>query len=490
MNLNRTSTLPLFPDEVGLPTKRLLVGLPLVVSVVTVILLEQTVVLYVLLGSVAAVILGWFLYRFADRSVTKALFIILLVTISLQHNYLGLPLDPTRVSRLLLFLYIIKSLHGGELRWEKTALNGAILLLFLVFFASTLVADEIGTSLVYLKCYLYMGIFYFVVIHILRERTFTVKAFKTYAVLAFLIGLYGIWQFSRFFGQAIANVASEVTLGLPRAGGLSSSVNWFGAYLGSAFPLVVGFFLGAKEKRDKAFWLVVVIVILGGLLFTVSRSALFSFGCTIIVLCIYSKVLRREYLKTAAQSLYILAPLGIFLTREIYFFYIGMRNLLQQSLTLYAHLSTELHLWLYKAAIKMFLHNPVLGVGIGNFYNNLREYMEPHPVLNKQCLEAFSRGVRLAAHSSWLDILSEVGIIGFIAYLLVLMVAFRYFHMANRKFLTSDPQLFYLSTGLMGGMISICFSGLFQSYTMTVLHWFFVACSYVMFSLARKGENK
>lgn len=489
MNLNRTSTLPLFPDEVGLPTKRLLVGLPLVVSVVTVILLEQTVVLYVLLGSVAAVILGWFLYHFADRSVTKALFMILLVTISLQQNYLGLPLDPTRVSRFLLFLYIIKSLHGGELRWEKTALNGAVLLMLLVFLTSTLVAEEVGSSLIYLKVYLYMGILYFVVIHILRDRGFTIKTLKAFAILGLLSALSGVWQFIGSFGAAASRVVSETTFGLPRARGLYIDANWLGAYLGTTFLLAVSLSLGAKGKKEKASWLAVAVITLGGLLFTVSRSAMFGLGSAVLILCIYSRVLRRGYLKAGVQSLYVLVPLILLFWREFYLFYIGMRNLFVKSMAVYAHMSTEMHLWLYKTATKMFLQNPVLGVGVGNFHNNLREYMEPHPVLNRTWWWATTHEVRFAVHSSWLDLLSDTGILGFIAYLLVIAVVFRYFHLANRKFLRSDPQLFYLSTALMGGMISLCFSGFFYSYLMTAMHWFFVASSYVMFSLASRGER-
>jgi len=41
----------------------------------------------------------------------------------------------------------------------------------------------------------------------------------------------------------------------------------------------------------------------------------------------------------------------------------------------------------------------------------------------------------------------------------------------------------------MGGMISLCFGGLFYSYQQTPMHWFFVGSSYVMFSLAGKGEG-
>jgi len=168
-----------------------------------------------------------------------------------------------------------------------------------------------------------------------------------------------------------------------------------------------------------------------------------------------------------------------------------MRNLFLKSLSVYAHMSTELHLWMYKTALKIFLHNPVLGVGLGNFHNNLREYMEPHPVVNRMWWWATARDIRVSVHSSWLDLLSDAGIMGMMAYLLVLAIVFRYFHLANRRFLTSDLQLFYVSTALMGGMIALCFGGLFYSYLMTPMHWFFLGTSYVMFSLAtRKGEKE
>jgi O-antigen ligase len=486
---NRISRLSLFPEEVAVPTRRIIFALPLVVSVPIVALLDEHVVLYGFLGAIAAVILGWFLYRFADRSVTKAVFIILLVAISLQQDYLGLPVEATRVARFLLFLYIIKAFLGGELKWERTPLNVTILLLFLALFTSILVADEVEATFGYLKRYLYMGILYFLVIHTLKERSFTVKALKAYAVLVFLSGLYGIWQFSGFFGTAAANVVSEVTFGLPRASGLYVDANLCGAYLGSGFPLVVGFFLGVKGKMEKALWLLAAVVILGGLLFTVSRSALLGFGCAIIVLCIYSKVLRRGYLKMATRSLYILVPLGVFFAREFYLFYVGMRNLFLQSLTVYAHVSTELHLWFYKTALKIFLHNPVLGVGVGNFHNNLRKYMEPHPIVDQLFWRATGREVRVGVHSTWLDLASDAGCLGIMAYLLVLAVVFRYFHLANRKFLARDLQLFYLSTALMGGLTALCFGGLFYSYQQTPMHWFFVGSSYVMFSLAGKGEG-
>jgi O-antigen ligase len=71
----------------------------------------------------------------------------------------------------------------------------------------------------------------------------------------------------------------------------------------------------------------------------------------------------------------------------------------------------------YKAAIKMFIQNPILGIGIGNYKNEMTNYISRGEIV-------YSRIGTTTPHNSYLAIAAEVGLIGLIPLVLLTLYAF------------------------------------------------------------------
>jgi O-antigen ligase len=91
--------------------------------------------------------------------------------------------------------------------------------------------------------------------------------------------------------------------------------------------------------------------------------------------------------------------------------------------------TADLRLEAWKIGIRMFLHNPILGVGPDNFKWHMVALQSPEQ------WEAFDRGLFLLSHSSFIDLLTELGTVGVSVFLAVL-----YYNYQDIKFMTKELQ--------------------------------------------------
>jgi len=106
------------------------------------------------------------------------------------------------------------------------------------------------------------------------------------------------------------------------------------------------------------------------------------------------------------------------------------------------------------AAWEMFADHPIVGVGLANFNNNYLDYAK-HLGLD-------TRGEERSAHSLYLEIAAETGIIGILAFSLILGVAFQHLFLAYRTFLENGQRDYaYLTWALTVGLVGYLTGSLF-----------------------------
>ena len=202
-----------------------------------------------------------------------------------------------------------------------------------------------------------------------------------------------------------------------------------GSYLSRLWPIFFGLSIFFFKKKNKLFYLFILIFILSEALIFLSgdRSAFFYINLSAIFVILFSHNLLKLRLITLFSSLLLLVIISFInpTSRERVFDQtLKQMNLLDKNINQEnnynkknnenvnekVYIFSKVHNDIYVAAYKMFLDNKVLGVGIKNFRNfcGYKDYKSElscstHP------------------HNTYLQILTETGISGFLFLIFVLI---------------------------------------------------------------------
>jgi len=189
-----------------------------------------------------------------------------------------------------------------------------------------------------------------------------------------------------------------------------------GSYLSRLWPIFFGISIFYFKKKDKLFFLFILIFILSEVLIFLSgdRSSFFYINLSAIFVILLSKKLLKLRLITLSCSILILVVISLInpAAKERVF----DKTLNQMSLfddKKETHIFSLQHTHHYITSYKMFLDNKVLGVGVKNFRNFCDD--EKYKVSKWSC--------STHPHHTYVQILAETGIIGF----LFLLFVFFYF---------------------------------------------------------------
>lgn len=204
-----------------------------------------------------------------------------------------------------------------------------------------------------------------------------------------------------------------------RVGGLTTEINTVARYyvLGLLFLYYI---FSTREKGQK--WVVMFsigssILLILGVAFTVSRTGI------ILLLVLAGLILFKPNTPKAQKWPFLFWGLSIvlFMIPENVFTIAGSKilpSILEGSDTVGLRYS------LWEAGIKMFLDHPLSGVGIGQFSNNVQDYATGG-LLNFKSLNP---------HSLYIQVISEIGIIGAFIFLSAILYAI-VFALKNEIFL-------------------------------------------------------
>ena len=227
-----------------------------------------------------------------------------------------------------------------------------------------------------------------------------------------------------------------------------------GSYLSRLWPIFFGLSIFIIKQNKNILFLFILIFIFSEVLVFLSgeRSAFFYINLSAIFIILFSKKFFKLRLITLSCSILLLVIISLInptakervLDRTLL-----QMNLVDEKMNFIdksnkdqneVYIFSKEHTEIYKAAYKVFIDNKLLGAGVKNFrnicknerYNTHRDSCSTHP------------------HNTYLQILSEIGIIGFSFLLIILFYFCKYLfkHLIlkiNGKYYFTDFEICILS---------------------------------------------
>jgi O-antigen ligase len=217
-----------------------------------------------------------------------------------------------------------------------------------------------------------------------------------------------------------------------------------GSYLSRLWPIFFGLFLFFFKKKKNIFYIFLIIIfVLSEVLIFISgdRSAFFYINLSAFLVILMSKKLLKLRLTTLLISIFLIIMISYInpnAKNRVFNQTIEQMNLMSDKKI---YIFSEMHHNYYISGLKMFLDNKLFGVGVKSFQNrcsdpnyfvDYKEYCNKHP------------------HNTYIQILSETGIVGGLFLLAILFYFFQFFfkHLFLKfkgKYFFSDLQICFLS---------------------------------------------
>lgn len=237
----------------------------------------------------------------------------------------------------------------------------------------------------------------------------------TYTFLFFALANWvrnegALWRFLCFWlsGSALAIIYGLITFFSKKTDVLTSTFgnpNFYGAYLVLITPVIIASIIYKKENRFlKGLLLLLAGISLFSLYLTSSQGAWVGFAVSLLVLFFLH---RRRILTTPRKKL-ILGVLSLIialvLVCGVHFSPSGVweglvRNIQEGTLNI------RLHIW--RGTLRMIGERPITGWGAGTFYIVYPRFRDPSYFKNPHSVPATRH-----AHNEYLELASELGIVG------------------------------------------------------------------------------
>jgi O-antigen ligase len=316
------------------------------------------------------------------------------------------------VVSLISLLFLIYSFKHKNFSYFKNKYFFIFLIFWFYLVFNSLINNLNLDSLKISFFYFRYGVFVIAITALLQVDDSFLKYFFYIIFICFVaLILDGFYQY--FVGENI--------LGFKKSERISSFFGdeWIlGSYLSRIWPIFFGLSIFILKKKSKLFFLFIIIFILSEALIFISgdRTAFFNINLSAIFIILFSKKLLKLRLFTLVASLILLSLISFInptAKERVFDQTLNQMNLFnkmkndQEKLYIFSREHTH-H---YITAYRMYLDNKILGVGVKNFrkFCSDKKYIEsesscaPHP------------------HNTYVQILSETGIIGFLFLIAVLI---------------------------------------------------------------------
>ena len=353
------------------------------------------------------------------------------------------------VGVIAILSWLITRLLHGDLRVSRAphgkwmlALTGGILL-------SSMMGSWPSASMeVFTDTFVKVLIMYGLLVHLVDTKARAVKLHLTIALCTVGLALYAIHQ--RSTGLA--------TIEGTRAGfvGMLSDPNDLALVLLMYVPLFTELALGTHGIRRLS-WGLLLAILVTGVFATVSRGGALGLMAALAFTfydrgTLSRRLLFAPVLTAAVIGMLVLAGLndrssGAFAPGEL-------------------DGSAEGRLDAWEAGIRMTIHNPVFGVGFDRFADRYNEYTSGGFVLWGP----------IEAHNSFIKAAAETGLVGFIPFMMLVVLTFRVAYRLRKADVPADsPMERAVRRSLLASMAGFCVAAFFLS---QCWGWFF----FIMFA--------
>lgn len=382
----------------------------------------------------------------------------------------GVDLASVRVLILVLFLiWLAEGLRKKRIEIQG-GLQTSLVIIFLALNAfSVLVAHNPVWSLRKLLFLFSIFPLYFVAVSVLRERAQAVKIIKTLVTSGAMLATLGIFQFSAQFIFGLekvykfwAEVVIAPFLGQTFSQAVLQNPSWLVNISGQTYlratavfpdPHMLAFYLSLLlpwalmlwlEQPARKYYAVTSGLLLAGLVLTFSRGAYLGLFAMIVAGVIFFWRQASKKYQGAAILVGVLAVIILIIPNPFSARYLSSFNLNEGS--------NKGRIATWQKAGAIIAEHPGLGVGLGNYalaVNPLADYRDP-----------------IYAHSAYLDIMAETGVLNGLVWLgLVLNAILLFFRKARQ-------DVFFLGGAL--GLLAFAIHSLVETaiFSPTVLSLF------------------
>ncbi len=256
----------------------------------------------------------------------------------------------------------------------------------------------------------------------------------------------------------------------------------FSAYLCFAFPMAAVSLLWAKKSIERFFFACVGFMTLAGILFSLTRAAWLGFFGMFATFLYYSLKSRRSRGFVVVILVLALIVMGATLLRSTSM----LSQHAQSVVNLKTNISNLERLNRWAAAWDMFRAHPLGGVGFGMYKHHYYEFRRIQ-------LATTESSPKAGAHSIYLSVLSETGVVGAAVGLFFAIAFFsvvrRTLHLCRDAGARGQPVA-QMTVALTAGLVGYAIHGLFNYYPswdkVLVPAWTFVGAVAVCARIAKQ----
>ncbi|MBE0479085.1 O-antigen ligase family protein [Candidatus Aerophobetes bacterium] len=344
-----------------------------------------------------------------------------------KNNFL-LPKEAYAQSILIVLLgiYLIKTVDDKKFHLVKSDLWYPLLAFAAVTTISIVNTVSLYLSLLDFANFVTYFFILFLTINFIRTHTQKNRIFWTLVAVCFISSIYGVFQFYDFDFKFWA-----------RQGGRGNIFSTFGnpnrysGFVAAVIPAMVGYFLTVKGTIKKYILAFVIPLTYTGVMMTFTRGAQLGLAVALFFMLIIAlSFFKLSFFKTFYKGIIYL--LCVFLVITAIFSTENPINISRHTVAERAvsavegeEVSVVQRLMMWEISLLMTKDQPVIGHGIGTFkYHYLwyqGKYFDNPVNEDKLYLAVWAR----EAHNEYVQILVELGILGFIFWLWLLFAFFR-----------------------------------------------------------------
>lgn len=371
---------------------------------------------------------------------------------------------------LLAFSYICKKL----IKWERPLINTAVSIPFLLLIIVSLISFkntiDFRASIQGITKLLQDILLLLICAEEVRDKKHIKYIVFSIAAGACLSSYDGLWQV--IFGKDfIRGHAPIINIGLIRATAAFPNANVFGVYLSAIAPLLIGLALFYYKGTRKILMLIVAGLAAFGIVLTFSRGTALALYLSVLFICLMRKN------KALSSLLIILLLIFPFIMPKSIKDWAAQVNYNPVRFML-----NDDRISVYKNALNMIKHHPIVGVGVNTFSKNYLTYKLPEPDWAKTADSMY-------AHNHFLQMAGEIGLLGLVIFFWLLYRLFKANFSVYQRL--KDEYLRVVTLSLIACFIAFLVNGLTETslyYSrVAMIFWYLIGVS---LSLKKFAEPK
>jgi len=340
------------------------------------------------------------------------LFFLFLITVQphQMEQFPGIETIPiVKIYSIFIFLSIF--LNHQRLKRQDRWFFSTHTLIFLIF--SLILATSGGFSSsafeYFTQKFIQVIIIYILITYLVRNPEQVKKFFNVYIFCIGFIVLYCLLGYYGYLGiDTLIERDRELDIDRLRYVGSMSGPNDFALFLVSSLPFAITFMLNTRSNKMKFIYGLIFVLTLYAIRLTYSRGGFLAlFAVTIL----YGLTSKRRWLITGIS----VTVIGIFLLTSNADYRARIITINKAAEGEEIDDSSMHRLILWRTGINMFNAHPFTGVGMGQFEPNVFNYLPYDATLRRAQI----------AHNSFVTVLAEAGLPGFVFYLLIIFVAMK-----------------------------------------------------------------